>query len=265
MALTNYLRSVTLSSTRIICTASQLHVYDLRKEVGVFNDATNCGQWCIGLLEEKDLNRAVDISMNGFFRPKLTLDGEGMGSVEKHLARNVIGLFTGFEEREAKFSNYIGFKTRSDRRLLHPNLELSKYSLILAVCDMATDEIVGIVEISLEKPNGMFATPLQSPFKRKPHENDMPYLCNLSVDSKYRRRGLGKLLCKTCECIVTRFWDRNTIYLHVEANNIPARRLYDNMGYVPSPIQVPIWQRQIKGIDRNVLYFKKDLEGESST
>lgn len=238
-------------------------MYDLSTELSSLNDAFattfDGSDWRIGLLEEKDLDRAVDISMDGFFRPKIILNEKGMGSFEKNFARNVIGVYTDFERKEAKFSNYIGFKTRSNGRLSNPSLEPSKYSFILAVSDMSTNMIVGIVEVSLEEPNGMLATPIQSPFKREPRISDMPYLCNLCIDGNYRRKGLGRLLCTTCENIVSHFWKKDTIYLHVEAGNIPAQRLYKDMGYVHCKIETSVWQRRITGIDDNVLYFRKQL------
>ena len=266
-ALRTYFHSLTSSSSSIRSNLP-LQLYDLSKELSNLGDvcgnSLDCGDWRIGLLEEKELGRAVDISMDGFFKPKLILNENGMGSFERYIARNVVGAFTNFERKDAQISNYIGFKTRSDRRLSNPNLELSKYSFILAAFEISTDTIVGIVEVSLEEPDGMLAPPVQSPFKRDPEIGDMPYLCNLSIDSKYRRKGLGKLLCRACENIVICFWKKDTIYLHVEASNLPAQRLYINMGYVPATIKIPVWQRHMMGVD-NVLYFKKQLIDPNGT
>ena len=103
--------------------------------------------------------------------------------------------------------------------------------------------MVGIVEVSLEEPDGNLAPPLQSPFRGPVRVCEMPYLCNLSIDKKYRRRGLGRLLCEVCERIVMGYWEKTVMYLHVETKNKAAQHLYINMGYEPAEIKVPKWQR----------------------
>tara|TARA_B110000971_G_scaffold60026_1_gene61323 strand:- start:98 stop:460 length:363 start_codon:yes stop_codon:yes gene_type:complete len=61
-----------------------------------------------------------------------------------------------------------------------------------------------------------------------------PYLSNLCVSPKFRRRGLGKQLCQLCEQIAAENWNYDEIFLHVvedEDSPSAALKLYQHMGY----------------------------------
>lgn len=57
-----------------------------------------------------------------------------------------------------------------------------------------------------------------------------PYLSNLAVNPKYRRRGAASSLLKSCERVALA-WGFQDIYLHVLENNSQARQLYLKQGY----------------------------------
>ena len=57
-----------------------------------------------------------------------------------------------------------------------------------------------------------------------------PYLSNLAVNPKYRRRGVASSLLLSCER-VSLAWGFQDIYLHVLENNYQARQLYFKQGY----------------------------------
>ena len=57
-----------------------------------------------------------------------------------------------------------------------------------------------------------------------------PYLSNLAVNPKYRRRGVASNLLLSCERVALA-WGFQDIYLHVLENNHQARQLYLKQGY----------------------------------
>lgn len=80
-------------------------------------------------------------------------------------------------------------------------------------------QIVGTVEISCR--------PAQTwPFSFAKY----PYVSNLAVDQKFRRRGAARQLLQACEQ-AARSWGFHTLYLHVMEDNQQARQLYSKMGY----------------------------------
>jgi len=57
-------------------------------------------------------------------------------------------------------------------------------------------------------------------------------LCNLSVSPLARRSGIGSKLCRKVEQYVKQSWGFDDVYLKVEKENIPARKLYEgNLEY----------------------------------
>ena len=77
-------------------------VYKLDKELCVLEKQIGCGgyytsnpNWSFGLLESVDVEKAVDLSMEAFFKPQLVLNTTGMNGFEKFVADGVLGIFTG--------------------------------------------------------------------------------------------------------------------------------------------------------------------------
>ena len=58
-----------------------------------------------------------------------------------------------------------------------------------------------------------------------------PVMSNLAVDRKYRRRGLAERLVGYVENMAENEWGYDVCYLYVEERNMPARRLYEKLGY----------------------------------
>lgn len=78
-------------------------------------------------------------------------------------------------------------------------------------------KLVGVIELSLEPANGHLASMTVRDLVGTGRDtHDMkPYLCNLCVDTAYRRQGIGQFLCKVCEKIAIQHWKRSDMYLHV--------------------------------------------------
>jgi len=55
-------------------------------------------------------------------------------------------------------------------------------------------------------------------------------VCNMAVDERFRRRGYGSALLAAAEA-VARLGGQADVYLHIRAQDAPARRLYEGAGY----------------------------------
>lgn len=84
-------------------------------------------------------------------------------------------------------------------------------------------------------------------------EEKKAYLGNLGVRKKWRRLGLGGLLVEGC-CEAAVEWGFREVFLHVDDDNLPARRFYGRLGY-SCVSQEPVWYRQV-GRSRRLLLRK---------
>lgn len=195
--------------------------------------------------------------------------------------------YSTIDKSDTRNGNYLGMRSRSGNRLKNPSLKLSTDSFILAATPTTTAtlylnplnhninskennqkngktdgklaNIAAIVEVCIEKPGGKLAPPIANPFKSKEVKDmDQPYLCNLCVSPRYRRKGLGKLVCELAEELVQIHWKKDMMYLHVEQNNIPAQNLYLNMGYELVTPGLSMWEKKLEGIE-NILYYSNSL------
>ncbi len=89
--------------------------------------------------------------------------------------------------------------------------------------------IAGTAEITLRSP-GFWSNNIQ-----------YPYISNLAVKEKYRRRGIGSQLLHKCEEIALD-WGYQEIRLHVLNENDTAKRLYTRNNYQICQIE-PSWQQ----------------------
>lgn len=224
------------------------------------------------LLEEKDLNRAALLSLNGFYKPRFVLNSAHMSPVEAVVLGGVAGLLQTVDRFDAWIANYWGFRSRGGKRLRFPNLNNSLDSVIIVATAPKSaleenknkcrsehpEELVGIVEVCLEEPTGLLFPPLQNLFRRKDMSRLQPYLCNLCIAKSYRRIGLGKVMCHICENVATQVMGKTQMFLHVENDNLAAQSLYKSLGYEKIQVLSPkeIREHNLGNID----YFRKDLQ-----
>jgi len=239
-------------------------------------------KWDFHLLESSDLENASQLAVDAFYRPRLTINSKGMSGFEVWFAETFVGPFNAFDKFDTFLTNKWGFESRSRSRLSKPSLKPSSESFILATTlkrnregesndnrnnvinygnEVDNNPIVGIVEISLEKPDGNLAPAVQIFPRPPPTDKDQAYLCNLCVSKQHRRTGMGKALCQLSEQLVVKHWGRKQMYLHVEDSNVAARTLYNSMGYEETPGLNP-FEAKLKGME-NIRYYKKILEMES--
>ena len=170
------------------------------------------------MLETADLPDASSLALESFYKPRLKLDLTGMNGLEKWLWGGLLQVYLDMDRSDNYNGNYLGFRSRSSKRLDRPSFDLSTYSFILAATPKATatasgsissssssssssisisnstssgsnsvgnEEIAAVVEICLERPTGKLAPPIQNPFRSAVAKaNEQPYLCNLCVVTK---------------------------------------------------------------------------------
>lgn len=200
-------------------------------------------QYDFHLLTESNIGKCCDHLINCFNKP--LLNEQQLQKYQNNLlAMSLYRIYDKISKFDQYIGYYIGFLYRGGDRLKIPSLDLSVDSLIIVVTAkgkssaltnapvMITDnkEIVAIIEVCLEEPNGILTPPIQL-FKPVMKASYMPYICNLSVSESYRRKGIGRMLCEIAESIAVVKWNKSNIYLHVEASNMFASAMYLNMGY----------------------------------
>jgi hypothetical protein len=153
-----------------------------------------------------------------------------------------------------------GFRSRSGRRLSYPSMKLTSDSCIVGATVRGSSEIVGVVELCLDQPQGRLSPSMRSIFRsRTVSDYEQPYLCNLFVSKQHRRKGLAKLMCELSEELVQIHWNRNVMYLHVEKNNVTAQALYEGMGYRIVTPELSETQKIRHGVD-DVFYYSNPLK-----
>jgi hypothetical protein len=114
-------------------------------------------QLCV--LGKDYLVAAADLALETFYKPRLQLNTDGMGKAEESIANSVIETFGKWEKCDAWLSNYIGYRNRVGGRLNNPSLGISSDALIIGA--LANSVLVGLVELSLEVPDGKLPPPLR--------------------------------------------------------------------------------------------------------
>ena len=112
--------------------------------------------------------------------------------------------------------------------LIHQDLRLKLVAKDPYYCCLAAAvgvKVVGTAEISL----------------RAMAHGKYPYLSNLAVLPEWRRRGIARQLLLSAEEVVQR-WGYRRLQLHVLQDNLPARQLYTQLGYVPLERTPQLWQ-----------------------
>ena len=146
-------------------------------------------QWDFHLLETTDLPAASTLALDSFYKPRLKLDTTNMTGPEKWIFGGMMKMYSDADKSDTYNGNYLGFRSRSARRLDKPSFDLSSYSFILAATSSVhtttndgNPELAAVVEICLERPSGKLAPPIQNPFRSHEVKSDeQPYLCNLCV------------------------------------------------------------------------------------
>lgn len=107
-------------------------------------------------------------------------------------------------------------------------------------------EVAGTVELTFRSNH---------PFQLCP--SHYPYLSNLAVCSRYRRRGIAQKLLSACELMV-RERGFEDLYLHVLEDNNSARQLYFKAGYSLKQMEL-LWYTRLFNQPGRLLLHKQIL------
>ncbi len=212
----------------------QLFPIENIEELHPFLPEISSTMWRYYLLEPRDIVDAAELSTKCFFKPKVVLKKDDMSIIEKAIFGSVESVLHSFDRAECWISNYLGYKNRLGNRGSKPTLSISRDAIIIAATSTENpSQIIGLIELSLEKPNGFLPMPFISPFQSNSQDLSefQPYLSNLSIDPVARRKGLSRKLCQLVETISSKLYQKSEIYLHVLKDNTAARNLYDSLGY----------------------------------
>lgn len=111
---------------------------------------------------------------------------------------------------------------------------------IWVACKVNDNSVIGICEVDARLTS-------------KPENVPRPYVCNLAVDIKWRKQGIGRALMKVCEDIALRDWKENFLHLRVRSKNKDAMVFYESLGYIPFEYEQP------GQVDDDLIIFKKKL------
>lgn len=137
-------------------------------------------------------------------------------------------------------SAILGAEERSDKVLLANalrndlmrKLAVGSSSVAVLLAEDEESEMVGCaaIETALLTPQAIPESKLGKIPAIEAGAEQRPLLSSVAVDPRYRRKGLGKRLCKEAEAVAAT-WGYDEILLKVEADNRRARNLYRKMGY----------------------------------
>eukprot|EP00619_Florenciella_sp_RCC1007_P011218 CAMPEP_0205906580 /NCGR_PEP_ID=MMETSP1325-20131115/2029_1 /ASSEMBLY_ACC=CAM_ASM_000708 /TAXON_ID=236786 /ORGANISM="Florenciella sp., Strain RCC1007" /LENGTH=247 /DNA_ID=CAMNT_0053272605 /DNA_START=84 /DNA_END=823 /DNA_ORIENTATION=- len=119
---------------------------------------------------------------------------------------------------------------------------------VFVATDDSDDDLVGLIEVSMQPQTGATAPPFPVPafLKRLSIRPLFPYISNLVIADKERRKGYAKRLVRACEQ-QARGWGYDRCYLHVDLNYPPAAALYEGMGYGIVKDD-PGWMKTVNGV-----------------
>jgi ribosomal protein S18 acetylase RimI-like enzyme len=115
----------------------------------------------------------------------------------------------------------------------------------------------GLIELSLQPCTGdkAPAMPVSLASKRLSKAPLRPYISNLVIDSRFRRRGHAQKMIKVCEDR-GREWGYDQVFLHVDAEEPSAVALYDKLQYLVIK-EDPLWMKLFQGV--RLRYMTKPL------
>ncbi|XP_021741955.1 uncharacterized protein LOC110708169 [Chenopodium quinoa] len=87
------------------------------------------------------------------------------------------------------------------------------------------EELAGTVEVSFDRRGANSSPPTPTPPK------DCPYICNMTVKDRLRRRGIGWHLLKASEELISNMSSSRNVYLHCRMIDSAPFNMYKKAGY----------------------------------
>ncbi|KAJ8605185.1 hypothetical protein CTAYLR_000389 [Chrysophaeum taylorii] len=186
----------------------------------------------LGIMEARDVNGVGKVIAESF--SSLVVSREGYAAWENAALDGVASLVNAYDVAEYS----LGLRVRCGDRLEKPDaLPLADHpgSLVFAVARCSGVDAVAAVELRLREADGTAPGPFLflDRFRLPKAAEHRPYLSNLCVSPRCRRRGIAGTLLSAAEFVAGALWGYDSIFLHVHKSNRPALDLYSREGYTP--------------------------------
>lgn len=138
-----------------------------------------------------------------------------LGFASRILADGFFATRNIFSFQVEKLKTYLSLKDS------FPQLGTKDRHKYLVACEGKNGKVIGFAEVDCRPTKDL----------KKP----TPYMCNLAIDKKWKRRGIATALIRNCEYIVSKQPmsepNQNKLYLKVRSTNIAAIKMYEGQGY----------------------------------
>jgi ribosomal protein S18 acetylase RimI-like enzyme len=114
----------------------------------------------------------------------------------------------------------MGELNRIQQSFPYADKELHRMLVAVSIEDKK-ERVVGFCDIDARTPNR------QTSYTYNPR----PYLSDLCICPKYRRKGIARSLIQACEDFCVEQISREEVFIRVEKNNVAALDMYTSMGY----------------------------------
>eukprot|EP00635_Sarcinochrysidales_sp_CCMP3193_P001399 CAMPEP_0118898818 /NCGR_PEP_ID=MMETSP1166-20130328/5652_1 /TAXON_ID=1104430 /ORGANISM="Chrysoreinhardia sp, Strain CCMP3193" /LENGTH=292 /DNA_ID=CAMNT_0006837935 /DNA_START=33 /DNA_END=911 /DNA_ORIENTATION=- len=193
----------------------------------------------LGVMEPRDGSAVARVIAESF--ASVVVKAEGALTWERAALRGLEAAAKSYEV--AEYAVGLGLRC-GDRRPDSIQVPDDPSSVVLAVGRQATADVVAAVELRLRDVDGVSPSPLPAldklmrallPTTPKPVlATPRPYISNLCVSTRCRRRGVAAALLSAAEFLVgPDVWGYDSVFLHVQKTNDAAKGLYSRADYVP--------------------------------
>ena len=200
-------------SSKSLSSSSSSIINTLFQQQQETNDITYC------LLEHKDVSKASSMIVQVHYKPNLLYQTikymyNSKDSSDIYLMKtvnNYVDNAIHYEKTLLKTQIENNIYKRCGDRL--KTLDISDQKLALIIVAKKFDEIIGLIEV--------WPNPVDS-------NERIGYICNLSVSSNFRKKGVGRQLHLYATQLCAQFYELTKLSLHVENNNKAAIEFYRN-------------------------------------
>jgi ribosomal protein S18 acetylase RimI-like enzyme len=113
---------------------------------------------------------------------------------------------------------------------------------IFVACHAINGRVLGLAEID-DTPS------------KKNNDTPRPYMFNVAVDPKWRRKGIARALVLACESFARTAWEKPQVYLKVRDTSKEAIAMYESLGYIQKFARV----ERLNNKYQNLITMSKDI------
>jgi ribosomal protein S18 acetylase RimI-like enzyme len=114
--------------------------------------------------------------------------------------------------------------------------------VIFVACHATNGRVLGLAEID-DMPS------------KNPNDTPRPYMFNVAVGPKWRRKGIASALVLACEKFARTAWGKPQVYLKVRDTSKAAISMYESLGYTQRSARV----ERLNSKYQNLIVMSKDI------